>query len=542
MRALVAAMCTVVLAVAATPAHAGFYEVRACGSVAGGTQNAFAALADPGMSAYSICPPSSGVGTGIVTKASSSGGRASYGAGAYQVFTAPPGTGLEDVTFNVGAIRLNWDWSVGIVAFSGDWDAGDYPYGCYPWTSYCGVGTPVYSIQAAVGLYGHPRFRFQTRCVNPAGCDLSASPFNPANQGLFSAANVVVRVRDETPPVLTPAHGDSGGPDGTAARGGWTTTRTARASCFRGCTSMASSARRRTIATDRCPDWIRCDFTRPRPCLDVRPGGFSTEHGDFPTARTGSRSKRLDAAGNASRVGHSIQVDNTIPAKPEGTRRGRGRRLAGSSRFDLHWTNPPGQVAPIVRAHYRLCRAGGGACVTGAAEGEGLSAASVRVPDPGEWLARVWLEDAAGNQDSARAGDAVRLRFDDEAPTAVFEEQGPVSRAPCAFSVRRRLRRRGRDDRIAPARHGSWIDAGGTLSGAPRKPIDDLALAGWHIRAARAGARRSRQRAHRHTPWRRFADAARAAIARGRRDRVDRPHVPPQARGAAARCAAFATA
>ena len=93
MRALVAAMCTVVLAVAATPAHAGFYEVRACGSVAGGTQNAFAALADPGMSAYSICPPSSGVGTGIVTKASSNGGRAPYGAGAYQVFTAPPGTG-----------------------------------------------------------------------------------------------------------------------------------------------------------------------------------------------------------------------------------------------------------------------------------------------------------------------------------------------------------------------------------------------------------------------------------------------------------------
>ena len=105
-----------------------------------------------------------------------------------------------------------------------------------------------------------------------------------------------------------------------------------------------------------------------------------------------------------------------------------------TSRFDLQWTNPPGQVAPIVRAHYRLCRAGGGACVTGAAEGEGISAASVRVPDPGEWHARVWLEDAAGNQDSARAGDAVRLRFDDEAPTAVFAEQGPMTRAPCGYT------------------------------------------------------------------------------------------------------------
>ena len=139
------------------PAHAGIYEVHACGSVAGAAQNAFVAMADPMMSAYSICPPSSGVGTGIVTKATSNGGRAPYLAGAYQVFSAPPGTELVDVTFNPGAIRLNADWSVGIVAFNSDWDSADYPYGCYPWTSYCGVGTPVFSIQAAVNLFAHAR-------------------------------------------------------------------------------------------------------------------------------------------------------------------------------------------------------------------------------------------------------------------------------------------------------------------------------------------------------------------------------------------------
>ncbi len=188
-------------------ADAGIYEVRACGSVAGAAQEAFVAIEGPMMSAYSICPPSSGVGTGIVTKASSNGGRAPYGAGAYQVFTAPAGTELAEVTFNVGAIRLSSEWSAGIVAFDGDWDAGDYPYGCYQWTSYCGIGTPVFSLSASVNLFSHGRFRFQTRCVNPAGCDTSASAFSPANRALFSAANVTVRVRDVVAPAVTPHHG-----------------------------------------------------------------------------------------------------------------------------------------------------------------------------------------------------------------------------------------------------------------------------------------------------------------------------------------------
>ena len=143
----------------------------------------------------------------IVTKATSNGGVAPNGAGAYQVFTAPGGASLANVTFTVGAIRLSSQWTVGIVAYDGDFLAGDYPYGCYPWNGYCGIGTPVFSVPATVNLFSHSRFRFETRCVSPSGCDVSASGFSPANRALFSAANVTVRVADDSVPSIAPHHG-----------------------------------------------------------------------------------------------------------------------------------------------------------------------------------------------------------------------------------------------------------------------------------------------------------------------------------------------
>ena len=92
-RLLLVALVPIAL-LAPAAADAGVYEVHACGGPAGAAQSAFAAAADPQMEAYSICPPQSAVGTGIATKATSSGGIAAYGAGAYQVFTAPAGASL----------------------------------------------------------------------------------------------------------------------------------------------------------------------------------------------------------------------------------------------------------------------------------------------------------------------------------------------------------------------------------------------------------------------------------------------------------------
>jgi hypothetical protein len=472
MRLAAAAACALVLAVAsAAPARAGIYEVYACGSTAGAAQNAFQAVADSMMSAYSICPPSSGVGTGIVTKATSNGGRAPYLAGAYQVFTAPPGTELADVTFNPGAIRLSHDWSAGIVAFDSDWDAGDYPYGCYPWNSYCGIGNSVFSISATVNLYSHTRFRFQTRCVNTAGCDASASAFSPANRGLFSAANVMVRVRDVVPPAITTATGALWSRGWHRGREeGWTNY-TDGSGIMRSRLYVDGSVR---DATD-----FHCDFTQPRPCVDVLPAGHDFDTTTLTDGEHHIRVVSSDAAGNDAQIEQMIQVDNTIPAKPEDVAVSGGESWRSANRFDVRWSNPAGQVAPIVRAHYRLCAAHGGDCITGAAEGQGISALGLRVPEPGEWLGRVWLEDAAGNHDSGRASDTVRLRFDDEAPSARFEAQDPGD--PRRVRVHVVDRGAGVHDGTVELRRigaAAWTEAGGRLAGDHLNAlVDDRELA-----------------------------------------------------------------
>ena len=268
------------------PAHAGSYDVYACGGPAGSAQNAFVASEDANMDAYSLCPPGASVGTGIVTKATSSGGVAAYFAGAYQVFTAPPGASLQSVTFTVGAIRLDDHWTVGIVAFNSDSDLVT-PYGCYSFRAGCGIGTPTFNHRTTVPLYNRAKFRFETRCGAPGGCPTTASGFTPGNRALFSAANVSVRVDDWTTPALTPH-------SGALWRTGWHRGHEEAATVYTDnvgimVTRMIVDGEQRDVQDYRdvrWPDWVRCDFTRPRPCVDVAPGGLGLNTRRLPTART----------------------------------------------------------------------------------------------------------------------------------------------------------------------------------------------------------------------------------------------------------------
>ena len=86
----------------------------------------------------------------------------------------------------------------------------------------------------------------------------------------------------------------------------------------------------------RWPAWVRCDFTRPRPCVDVVPGGLGLNTAALTDGTHRMRVEAVDAAGNVGGVTHDIHVDNHAPAKPErpgaGGRRGlaRGERLHGA--------------------------------------------------------------------------------------------------------------------------------------------------------------------------------------------------------------------
>ena len=111
----------------------------------------------------------------------------------------------------------------------------------------------------------------------------------------------------------------------------------------------------------------------------------------------------------------------------------------------------------------------------------------LQVPAPGEYTLRVWLEDAAGNHDAERASDPISLRFDDEAPTAVFERSRRgdplVGRG---VGRRPRGRCRGRVDRGAPCRRAGVAGPGepGSRATGWSATLDDAALAGRRLRAA----------------------------------------------------------
>ena len=214
------------------------------------------------------------VGTGIATKATSNGGFAGYWAGAYQVFTAPPGASLQSVTFTAGAIRLDEYWTAGIVAYNRDTDRRAALRLLRVGAGMCLRDAHVHH-RSDRALYNRSRFRFETRCGAPAGCPTAASGFTPGNRALFSAANVTVRVFDSTTPSIAPHRERSGGPAGTVAmRTPWTVYTDNVGMMI---TRMIVDGEQRDdqdYRDLRWPDWVRCDFTRPRPCIDVAPGGL----------------------------------------------------------------------------------------------------------------------------------------------------------------------------------------------------------------------------------------------------------------------------
>jgi hypothetical protein len=406
-------------------ASAGSYDVIACVGAAGGAQNSFAAVADPGMAAYTICPnrPNE-VASGLVTRASATAGPGSvpYLAGAYQIFEAPPGASVASVSFDLAAIRLAPYWTTGIVAYDGNFNAGDLPYGCYAGTPGCTIGSRSFFGPAVVPLNGHARFRFETRCVNVGRCDISASGFQPGMRALFSAANVVVRVQDFTPPSIVPVRG-------ALWQDGW---HRGLEEAWQSLTDNVGILMLRLYVDGaleeeqdfRNPIWpgvIRCDFTRRRPCADILPGGVFLDTRTLADGRHTIRVESLDAAGNVSAIERQIDTDNTAPAPVSlGVEGGDGWRTR--DQFTLRWQARRDDAAPVVFAHYTICPVKDpGACSRGRQEVAGVEQLSVKAPSPGEYTVRLWLEDAAGNASEAGASPPVRLRFDDQPPEAVFE-------------------------------------------------------------------------------------------------------------------------
>ena len=90
----------------------------------------------------------------------------------------------------------------------------------------------------------------------------------------------------------------------------------------------------------------------------------------------------------------------------------------------MRWANNEAQHAPIVAAHWEACSAE--RCVRGSRRAANVAALSgLSFPVAGDYTARVWLEDAAGNQRSQSAISTVQMRYDPIAPSVTFEPPDP---------------------------------------------------------------------------------------------------------------------
>ena len=338
-------------------------------------------------------------------------------------------------------IRLNQYWTAGIVAYNDSFNAQLYtPYGCYAYQPGCAFGTPSFAPPVTVdlkqGSARFSRFRFETRCGSVSGCNLAASSFSPPNQALFSAANVTVRVFDSSVPSIEPRHGSlwsTGWHRGV--EDAWSTYRDNVGVMI---TRLWVDYGLRDNQDYRLATWpagVRCDFTRRRPCSDIDPGSLGLDTRTLADGEHYIRIEAVDTAGNVNGIDRMISVDNTVPARPSGCRstaaKGGGRRTASASTGAPSVTEPPLSTRRTTACVLqRVARASKGV-KTGAVTG-GLD--DVRVPRPGDYELRAWLEDAAGNQDPERSAGPVHLRFDDVAPKLVFDR--PSRRDPALLSAR----------------------------------------------------------------------------------------------------------
>jgi hypothetical protein len=179
-------------------------------------------------------------------------------------------------------------------------------------------------------------------------------------------------------------------------------------------------------------------YTRFQPCPLATEGSLGFDTNALADGTHAVNVLAEDASGQASWGGQrTLLVDNTPPTPPTDLAVVGGEEWRASPDFAVRWRNPTGQHAPLVRAHYTLCRSGGGCAPGGSRTATDPSTLDgVRVPAGGDWLLRVHLEDEAGNLDAQHPSQAAHLRFDGERPDRVeFEPPDPDDPQRIAVAV-----------------------------------------------------------------------------------------------------------
>lgn len=287
---------------------------------------------------------------------------------------------------------------------------------------------------------GTRALELSAECVAPAGCSRFANGSEfPGGNEFAAVSGATVTLEDATSPALD---GTSAGGDLWTEPERWFHNGDASASASIAASDASGVSRMQwyvdgALAYDTSgitsSGALTCNFAYFKPCLD-RSARFSLDRSLF-TISDGSHELAVvgyDAAGNVSpSLARSFRVDDTPPpAVAVAVREGSALRDPGP--WHLDFVVPSAlDGSPLAQAVWQLCSADApddcGLDESVSLSGEAGSERSVEVAPPrrGEWAARLWLEDAAGNRGAA--SDPVLIRYGESAPVADPEHPPALS-------------------------------------------------------------------------------------------------------------------
>ena len=418
---VIAATLAALLLALPSAASAGTYDVVACDAAPSFANNSWRQeVSHSSMVTFTACPSSDNpkLGLGARNGYFASGTTAPTGAAARWWFDAPPGTAIVGIRANGLFEQKSHRWQTALS------NGAQLFAGCPATPSntgaFCADG-----MNAAdyVALPGSGALYTEVYCA------YGPCPVERDWWAWASLTWVSVTVLDQTAPSV-------GNPGGSLWSDGWvsgTRQATFDASDNTGIKDvrvliagreMARAGRGCDPTAKTCPNW-------PGVVLDV------ATHNGIPDGEHELVLDAVDRGDNHGSVSRKVRIDNTAPAAPRDLAVQGGEGWHAANDFNISWTNPEPQAAPIAGADYRLCPVPDDDCVSGTVAGRDLTELkNLEVPHPGEWTLTVWLRDEAGNARPETAAAPVHLRLDAEPPVLAIREHDPEDPARVRVEAR----------------------------------------------------------------------------------------------------------